>query len=374
MLTEKKIKILFLIPDLGGGGAEKVLVNLANNLDKNIYDPTIQTISDKGVNREFLNKDVHYKYCLSKIPRGWSHFFKLFSPFFLHRIFIKEDYDIEVAFLEGPSARIIAGSDNPNVKRIAWIHCTMAGEADAKKAFRSLKEAKELYSRFDKIICVSEGVKEHFDKIFNINKTEVIYNLNDSEKVREISKSDVDISYNKDEFNIISVGSMNPRRAYIRLAGVQKRLIETGYKTHIYVLGEGPEKTKIQKYIKENNLERVWTLLGYKKNPYAYVAKADLYVCPSFSEGLSTAVTEALFVGCPTLSTRVSGTKELLGERGEYGLVVDNNEQAIYEGITKLIDNKELLNHYKEMAKVRGYFFGKERILNMYNRFFREMI
>ena len=73
-------KVLFLIHDLGYGGAEKVLVNLANNLDKNRFDITIKTLFDVGANKQFINNDVHY-------IGGWKHMFRgnaplmsLFSP------------------------------------------------------------------------------------------------------------------------------------------------------------------------------------------------------------------------------------------------------------------------------------------------------
>ncbi|MCI5599314.1 MAG: glycosyltransferase, partial [Ruminococcus sp.] len=66
-------KVLFLIPNLAHGGAEKVLVNLANNLNKSKFDVTVQTLFDVGVNRQYLNKDVHYIGGFKRMPRGNSH-------------------------------------------------------------------------------------------------------------------------------------------------------------------------------------------------------------------------------------------------------------------------------------------------------------
>lgn len=85
----------------------------------------------------------------------------------------------------------------------------------------------------------------------------------------------------------------------------------------------------------ENNLTDTFTFLGYRDNPYKYVKKADLYVCSSRREGFSTAVTEALIVGTPVVSTNCSGAYELLGKNNEYGIVTENNEDALYEGIKK---------------------------------------
>ena len=60
-------KVLFFIPTLGQGGAEKVLVNLVNNMDKSKYDVTVQVLFDGGVNTQFLNKDVKYKYVIKNM-------------------------------------------------------------------------------------------------------------------------------------------------------------------------------------------------------------------------------------------------------------------------------------------------------------------
>ena len=114
-----KKKILFLIPTLGHGGAEKVLVNLVNNLDKSKFDITVQTIFDDGVNKDFLKKHIRYIYTMKKTFRGFSHLLKLFTTKQLHRMLIKETYDIEVAFLEAVCTRIISGCNNQNTVLIS---------------------------------------------------------------------------------------------------------------------------------------------------------------------------------------------------------------------------------------------------------------
>ena len=91
------------------------------------------------------------------------------------------------------------------------------------------------------------------------------------------------------------------------------------------------------------------------------MAAADLYVCSSRREGFSTAVTEALIVGTPVVSTDCSGARELLGDNDEYGLVVENSEEGVYQGMKRMLSNPPLLAHYKEKAKERGAFFHKEK-------------
>ena len=104
-----KIKILFLIHDLGHGGAEKVLVNLVNNLDYERFDVTVVALFAGGVNEQFLNPNINYRTVFSKTFPGNSKIMKIFSPKQLHKMIIKGEYDIEISYLEGPCARIISG-------------------------------------------------------------------------------------------------------------------------------------------------------------------------------------------------------------------------------------------------------------------------
>ena len=111
-------KILFIIPTLGQGGAEKVLVNLVNNMDRSKFDITVQVLFKGGVNEQFLKSDIKFKYYYKKQFRGNSKYLCLFSPEKLYKKFIKEKYDIIVSYLEGPTARIVSGCTNPNTKLV----------------------------------------------------------------------------------------------------------------------------------------------------------------------------------------------------------------------------------------------------------------
>ena len=85
-----------------------------------------------------------------------------------------------------------------------------------------------------------------------------------------------------------------------------------------------------------------------------------MFVCASYAEGFSTAATEALIVGTPVCTVEVSGMKEMLGENNEWGIVTENDEEALYQGIKRLLDDPELLTHYKEKAAERGRTFSTE--------------
>ena len=85
-------KILFLIHDLGQGGAEKVLVNLVNNMDRAKFDITIMALFGGGVNEQFLASGIRLINCYSKAVPGNSRLMKLLTPRQLFHRYIKDHY------------------------------------------------------------------------------------------------------------------------------------------------------------------------------------------------------------------------------------------------------------------------------------------
>ena len=353
------IRVLFLIHDLGQGGAEKVLVNLVNNMNPQKFDITVMALFGGGINEQFLSEDVHYKVVFPRMFSGNSKLMKLLSPRQLHKIFIKDEYDIEVSYLEGPSARVISGCTNSNTKIVSWIHVEQHTMNNLARSFRNEDEAKKCYNRFDQTICVSDYVRNDFCKILDLKKPCItLYNTVESEMILSASYETVDDMNDDADIHLVAVGTLKPSKGYERLLRIAKRLNDEKYSIHLYILGTGPLQQKLEKYITENGLEKTVTLLGYQTNPYKYVAKCDLLVCASYAEGFSTAATEALIVGTPVCTVDVSGMKEMLGENNEYGVVTPNDEEELYKGIKKLLDDKECLESYKNKALERGKMFN----------------
>lgn len=353
-------QLLFLIPSLGGGGAERVLVNLVNNLSREKYDITVQTLFDVGVNRQYLQSHIAYIPGFPWQFPGNTKVLKLLPPRWLYRLLIRRKYDAVISYLEGPTARIVSGCPDPDIKLICWIHGEQRSADAAAYSFRSFREAEDCYRRFHRTVCVAETVKRDFESIFELREpAQVLYNTNETDRIvaqgRETA-TDVTLS---EVPNVFSVGRLRQEKGYDRLIRVHKRLLKEGLAHHIYILGEGDEKEPLLKQIADTDLEDTFHLLGFRQNPYQYVSKADLFVCSSRREGFSTAVTEALILGVPVVSTDCSGAKELLGEQDEYGIVTENSEEGVYQGMKRMLSNPELLAHYKNKAIERGPSFSK---------------
>lgn len=368
-------RVLFLIQDLRGGGAEKVLVNLVNHLDREKYDITVLTIFDGGENEASLAPWIHRASLFHKSFPGNSKVLSLFTPEQLHRRFVRQRYDIEIAYLEGAAHRIISGCTTPGTTLFAWQHSRPQTESGAFIGFRSWKESERYYQRFFQIVCVSESVRQRFSDFHpKLKNLTVAYNTNESEKIQQLACEPIENElFIPNIFKIIGVGKVTKLKGFDRLARIHRRLREEGYPVHTFILGSGEAQNEIQRYVNDNGLSDTFTFLGYQQNPYKYVAKCDLFVCSSHTEGFSTAATEALIVGTPVCTVDVSGMKEMLGEHNEFGIVTENNDEALYQGIRSLLVNRDKFLYYREKAIERGKTFFTEKTVAAVEKLFEEL-
>lgn len=357
-----KKKILFLIPNLKHGGAEKVLVNLVNNLDSAKYDITVQTLFDVGVHKDSLAPHIRYIPGFKREFRGNSAVIKLLRPEFWWKLLVKERYDIAVSYLEGPTSRILSGCKDLTTKKAAWLHIELGTPQKASIGFRTPQEALAAYNGFDQIIAVSSNVREQFLQSLPVSTPiDVLYNTNETEQILELGTlaPDDPLFPTRTVPVVCSVAKLMKSKGFDRLLNVHRKLLDQGLAHHICILGVGEEQARLERQIHHLGVEDSVTLLGFRKNPYQYVSRCDLYVCSSHREGFSTAVTEALVLGTPVVSTDCSGARELLGNNDEFGLVVENSEAGIYEGMRRMLSDPDLLAHYKKKARERGSRFSR---------------
>lgn len=356
-------KILFVNTDLRGGGAEKILVNILNSFDYSKYDVTVLTIFKEGVNREDLNKEIKQKWIFKKPFKGYTRLALLFSPQFLFKQFIKSDeYDVIISFLEGFPSRIVSGCKNPNIKLISWIHLELY-ENTIGYEFRNKSEAVKCYHKFHKIVSVAKTVQDHFTSCVDIPKERlaVIYNPLEIEEI--ITKAEQNPYQKIDKIRLVTVGRLNPQKGYDRLVRIMKKLKADGFDFELNILGMGPMEAELKKYVIENDLSTNINFLGFQKNPYPYIKYADIFVCSSHKEGYSTVVTESVILETPVITTNCSGMDEIL-DNGNAGVIIDNTEDALYDGLKKLLNNSENLSSLKEKTSLRANFLKNRNSMN----------
>lgn len=367
------IKILFFIDSITGGGAEKVLRTLVNNMDQSKFDITIQTL-DEVDPKQYLAPGIRYKAincCKTALGRKLFHYWvRLCAELkWLYPLCIKDDYDIEIAYLECGPTKILASSTNAKAKKLAWVHCDLKKREELARQADTLKQ---YYQAYDRVICVSETVKTSYLSLFgNDPDATVIYNVNDESDI--LLKAD-DFSVEKSIVPIfLAVGRLSYEKGSDRLLEACKLLKNAGYPFTLWLVGDGPEREKLMKQASDLGLNDQVSFLGFQTNPYPYMKSADVIVTPSRYEGFSTVVTEAMILGKSVVTTPCSGMDELLGD-SEFGLITEDSVEGIYLGMKKMLDNPELRAHYAQKAQARGRDFSKEKLVKQTEQFFEELL
>lgn len=335
-------KILFFINTLEAGGAEKVLVDLLNMIDKSKYDIDLLTLSG-GVHESRLTDQINHKKILKKSGFLSKLIIKL-PPKLFRKLFIKKKYDIEIAYLEGFPTRVVAKSKK--AKKLAFVHCDVSVKPILQNFYKSKESCLDEYKSLDNVCFVSKMAQEGFEKTFGkLDNGRVVHNVINVDEIKAKANEENDFEYTTEGLKIISVGRLSPEKGYERLVRVASQL-EKKYDFELCLLGEGPEREKVERLIREHNVKSV-RLLGFQKNPYSYMKKADLYVCPSFYEGYSTTVTECMVLGIPVLTTNCAGMDEIL-DNGKYGIIVPNNEEELKKGLERILNDMPILLELKE--------------------------
>lgn len=365
-----RIKILFFIETLDGGGAEKVLRNLVNNMDQSRFDITIQTVFPDNA-AALLAPGICYRSLYSDASRKNVLRYRLEAFCGLtYPLHMMDDYDIECAYLECGSTKILAGSTNKHASKLAWVHC------DLKKAMRDpeafAEKTAKYYAKYDNVVCVSKGGKQSFDELFGEgSKSVVLYNTVDREEI--LRKAQTPPEESVDHPLVVSLGRLAEPKNYLRMLKAHKRLVDEGIHHKLLILGEGPQRPDLESYIRENRLEKTAFLPGFSDNPYPWMKTADVLACSSVYECFSTFVTEGLILGKPIVTTDVSGMRELLGD-SRWGMIVDCDDAAFYEGLKKMLTDPQLRQKYALQAKLRGMDFSTETLVKETERFFFDLV
>ena len=362
--------ILFVVDNLVMGGITKVLSNLLQNLDEKKYnidllvlhyyeDMCIQIPKNvkliKG-NEYFSYVDVSIKKILKE--KDLKQFFNKVSLVMLLKSgkiekkikkardkILKKDYDTEIAFSDGFSHIFVANGNTPN--KIAWMHTDISIQNDSKRYYNLVRESLE---KMNMSVCVSDRVRDVYKSYYDLDddKIQTIHNIINDIEIKNKGNEKIDVEYSKDTVNLISVGRLEFQKNYTRFIKVHKKLIDDGYKINSYLIGDGLEYDKLSNLVKEKKIDNTFKFLGRKDNPFPYVKNADLFVLSSILEGLPTVLYESIILGTPCVSTLVAGAKEVL--KDEYGLVVENSDEGLYNGLKRILDDKSLLKKYKSNA------------------------
>ena len=360
--------ILFFMETVDFGGAETVFTNIIKNINKSKFCIKVVTERDHELFTDEIKAAVPYD-CFIKTERSavrdfWNKIvIKLslvLSEKNIRKYFIRGNYDVEVAFCEGYSTKIIGNSGKKNCKKIAWVHTDVIKNPWSEKIFGSAEEEKKCYEKFDAIVCVAETMKESFIKKYGMaEKVHVLYNPLDFESVIKKSAEKTDFNFG-DGMKFVLAGTFIKIKGFDRFVKVCKRLKDDGEHFSALIMGDGEEKENIKKIIAETNLGDTVKILDFQTNPYKYIAHSDVYVCSSYAEGYSTAVSESVALNVPVITTECSGMREIFGEN-ECGIICENSEDGLYNAMKKVLNDPSLLKKFSVEEKKRANDFSLKK-------------
>lgn len=360
--------ILFFMETVDFGGAETVFTNIIKNINKSKFCIKVITERDHELFTDEIKAAVPYD-CFIKTERSavrdfWNKIvIKLslvLSEKNIRKYFIRGNYDVEVAFCEGYSTKIIGNSGKKNCKKIAWVHTDVIKNPWSEKIFGSAEEEKKCYEKFDAIVCVAETMKESFIKKYGMaEKVHVLYNPLDFESVIKKSAEKTDFNFG-DGMKFVLAGTFIKIKGFDRFVKVCKRLKDDGEHFSALIMGDGEEKENIKKIIAETNLGDTVKILDFQTNPYKYIAHSDVYVCSSYAEGYSTAVSESVALNVPVITTECSGMREIFGEN-ECGIICENSEDGLYNAMKKVLNDPSLLKKFSAEEKKRANDFSLKK-------------
>ncbi|WP_447951767.1 glycosyltransferase [Chryseobacterium koreense] len=369
---ESKKKILIRIGSLRHGGAEKVLTTFLKNLPENQYeiDLLLNLYSGKylaeipkWVNILYLNKgEMITTNRIQDIPRKafrvlYQKLLKTFPKILYSTILKGKKYDIEFAAIHGFRDEIL-NSPLPSSKKIVWIHNDLR-----KTHFQNDHEIRKFFG-FDKIMVISEQIQHDFQNLAKNeeerNRIVRIYNPLDTKEIHlksDAPKSPEGIlktfsNLEKPIPTFVGVGTVFPQKGFDRLLHVHKKLLDEGFRHHVKIVGDGYDFEKIKKLKKNLGVDETAEMIGFTNNPYPHVKEADFFILSSRYEGFPTVLFEAITLKKNIIATDVSGVREMLLD-GKLGLIVENSEEGIYEGIKKALTDPGSFEPYQR--ELRNY-------------------
>ncbi|AVQ18144.1 MULTISPECIES: glycosyltransferase [Fusobacterium] len=346
-------KICFIVPSLGGGGAERVAIHLMNNLNLEKFEINVIIIyKDKGDYLEDLREEVKRIYLNKKKIS--------YSVFSLLRIIKKEKPDIVINF-SFISMIIIGNFIIPFFRRIYYIN--RQTNILSSQNFNLIKKLllKRAYKNFNKIITQSKDMTQDLLQNINICKNKIveINNPIDLEKIESLSNEKIEIELKKDNKNLLCVGRLAKQKGFDVIINIISLLKNKNIK--LYILGEGEERKNLEKLIQEKQLEKQVFLLGRKKNPYIYMKKADLFILSSRYEGFPNALIEANACGLYAICNNCPGGVNEIIEENINGNIINFEDM---EATKNLILEKVNLgkNRDKIVKKIKRKYSLKKII------------
>lgn len=363
--------IAFVLPDLKGGGAQKMIINLANEFAAQGNHVDLVLFNQDGIYKNRIHDKVHirdFKKHRSLLAAGpLSRYIHTYKPdvmvsalFHVNLVTI-----IARAMSKHKKSKVIVTERNHLSLRLSDMSFVQA-------LFFKLM-VRFLYPMADKVVGISDGVCDDLRKIIKPEDkkfVETIYNPVVTEDFDRLITHDLPSIFPKDtSLKLITSGRLVKQKDYPTLLKALSLYKQENEAAHLVVLGEGPLKQEIVDLSKKLGVNDNVSFLGFVDNPLACMKQADAFVMSSAWEGFCNVIVEALYCGLPVVSTDCpSGPSEIL-EKGKYGQLVDVGDA---EGFSKALGN--ISNDNKQERQDRSMDFTVNHIAKKFKKVFRDVL
>ncbi|MEH7356984.1 glycosyltransferase, partial [Neobacillus drentensis] len=255
-------------------------------------------------------------------------------------------YHAAIGFLDFAPTYFIIDKVKADI-RIGWNH------NDYRKLGPDISIEQNYISKLDYIVTVSEECKVILEEAHpeNANKIKIIQNIIEPKLIIQMAENKNPFFNNFEGKRIVTIGRLVEQKGIDITILACKKLVESGFDIRWYIIGDGPERRKLEGLIAENGLKNNIFLLGEVKNPYPFVKNCDIYVQSSRYEAYGIAIAEAKVLQKPIVVTNLNVFSEQL-INGKNGLIVNMSPEGIYNGIKLLLTNSSLSQKFsKELAK-----------------------
>lgn len=356
---------MHLIESLEFGGAEKVVVHLANklSLDNKV---SICLTKRKGELISELNKNIDV-YCLDS-PEGndFSLPKKIRSLIKEKKVDILNSHDWGV-FIE--SAMAIRKSQN--VKFIHTVHGPYTSYSKGLKSIIKIKlrhiAERHLSKYVYRIVTVSDSIKNYVKNDIHINEAIINTIHNGIDDIGE------NLTRNTNEnIKLVAVGRLAKVKNYTLLLNSLAEVVKKHSGFHLTIVGDGPEKNNLIKHCNLIGLNKQVTFLGFRKDVKDILAENDVFMMSSNYEGVSIALLESMSLSMPAIATSVGGIPETINDKST-GYLVPNNDVTLYaEKIIKMLEDPASIPLMGKNA--RKYFlneFNSDVVLSKYRKLYQ---
>lgn len=359
-----RLKVVFVLPSLHGGGAERAAITLLGGLPAASYDLTLYLFAREG---PYLNQVPADTRLVIGSPGRVGRLLAL------RRYIAREQPDIVVSFLSHFTVYAAVRAAGAPTRYVVSQQTPLSGflqDADYhwrrpthRRVFETV--ARATYPGVDLIAATSSGVADDLVSNFGVRRDQlaIVHNPVDVQAVEASASEPIDKNLVDDTVpTIVTAGRLaDAKNLPLLVASLEALAARVDFRA--WILGQGELEGELRQRLSAARLDRKVTLLGFQSNPWKFMARATVFVLTSRYEGFGNVLIEAMACGLPVVATASYGTREIVRHE-ETGLLIEAHERgAVAAGLERLLTEPAVRDRMCAAARVRAQEFSVPKVV-----------